>query len=216
MLLFPGRVSRRSHSPICRSQKAAERDQVRVFGSIPCSVLDSPSQQLRQLTSVGASTLIAVIRFPVHELSMNFAPQRVDHGYLKVLIVAKALVAEVSGNFSTILDGFRLRFELDPDSISMGDAILHIEEELLHCDYLCTQMQRVNICSERTARRQQSDRDHCRMIGLPMHDRTPAARGVRRMAAPDAPALRRFFTASRGRDGDRMMLHQPSPDSVVI
>jgi hypothetical protein len=44
--------------------------------------------------------LIPVIFFPVNELSMNFAPERVDHGYLKVLIVAEALVAEVPGNFS--------------------------------------------------------------------------------------------------------------------
>jgi hypothetical protein len=94
--------------------------------------------------------LIAVIHFPVNELSMNFAPQRVDHGYLEVLIVAEALVAEVPGNFSAILDCFRLCFELDPDFIPMRDAILHIEEKLLHCDYLCTPIRRVSIRSKRT------------------------------------------------------------------
>jgi hypothetical protein len=105
-----------------------------------------------------------VIYFPVHELSMNFAPQRVDHGYFKVLIVAEALVAEVSGNFSAILDCFCLCFELDPDSISMGDAILHIEEELLHGDYLCTPIRRVSICSGERRAAQRSDRNHCRIL----------------------------------------------------
>src|ERR1700688_2289378 len=101
---------------------------------------------------------------------MNFAPQRVDHGYLEVLIVAEALVAEVPGNFSAILDCFRLCFELDPDSISMGDAILHIEEELLHCYYLCTPIRRVSIRSERTARRPAIRSEPLPDFSLPMQD----------------------------------------------
>jgi hypothetical protein len=55
---------------------------------------------------------------------MNFPPQHVDNGYLKVLIVAEALVAEMSSNFFAILDCFCLCFELDPNYISMLDAIL--------------------------------------------------------------------------------------------
>ena len=38
-----GRVSRCRGSPICRRQKAAERDSVQVSGSIPTSMLDSQS-----------------------------------------------------------------------------------------------------------------------------------------------------------------------------
>jgi hypothetical protein len=68
-------------------------------------------------TNLGASTLIAVILFPVNELSMNFAPQRVDHGYLEVLIVAEALITEVPGNFSAILDCFCLCLELQTISL---------------------------------------------------------------------------------------------------
>jgi len=83
-------------------------------------------------TNVGAAVLIAAIFYPVNELSMNFAPQRVDHGYLEILIVAEALVAEVSGNFSAMLDCFCLCCELHPNQISMRDAIFHIEEKLLH------------------------------------------------------------------------------------
>src|ERR1700722_18901700 len=151
MRLFPGRVSRRSRSPKCRSRKAAERDQVRVFGSIALLLVGLTISITAPADKGWRSTLIAVIFFPVNELSMNFAPQRVDHGYLEVLIVAEALVAEVPGNFSAILDCFCLCFELDPDSVSMGDAILHIEEELLHCDYLCTPIRRVSNCSKPTA-----------------------------------------------------------------
>ena len=82
------------------------------------------------------STLIAVIFFPVNELSMNFAPQRVDHGYFKVLIVAEALAAEVPDNFPAVLNCFGLCIELGPDYIPVRDAIFHIEEKLLHRCYL--------------------------------------------------------------------------------
>jgi hypothetical protein len=68
----------------------------------------------------------------VNELAMNLAAQRVDHGYLKVLIVAEALVAEVLGNFSAMPNRFRICLELDPDCISMRDTVFHIEEKLLH------------------------------------------------------------------------------------
>jgi hypothetical protein len=39
-----GKASRRRRLPICHSQRAAERDSVRVFASFPDSVLDSQSQ----------------------------------------------------------------------------------------------------------------------------------------------------------------------------
>jgi hypothetical protein len=89
--------------------------------------------------------LIAVILLPVNELAMNFPPQRVDDGYLKVLVVAEALVAEVLGNFSAMPNRFCICFELDPNCISMRDAILHIEEKLLHCYTSDTPIRRVRI-----------------------------------------------------------------------
>jgi len=54
------------------------------------------------------------------------------HRYLKVLVVAEALVAEVLGNFSAMPNCFCICLELDPNCISMRDAIFHIEEKLLH------------------------------------------------------------------------------------
>jgi hypothetical protein len=68
----------------------------------------------------------------VNELSMNLTSQGVDDGYLKVLIVAETLVAEVLGNFFAMPNRFCLCLEFDPNCISMRDAIFHIEEKLLH------------------------------------------------------------------------------------
>jgi hypothetical protein len=68
----------------------------------------------------------------VNKLAVNLSPKRVDHGYLKVLIVAEALVSEVLGNFFAMPDRFCIRLEFDPNCVSMRDAIFHIEEKLLH------------------------------------------------------------------------------------
>ena len=129
---------------------------------------------------------------------MNFLPQHVDNGYLKVLIVAEALVAEMSSNFSAILIASACVLNSIP-TISLCWTPSFIEEELLHCYYLCTPIRRVSIGSERTARAvEQSDRNHRRMTSLPMHDRTPAARAVRRMAASASPVLGPFLYGSTG------------------
>jgi hypothetical protein len=63
---------------------------------------------------------------------MNLTSDRVDDGYLKVLIVAQAVVAEVLSELFAVLDGFQITFEVDPDPVSHRDAILHVEKELLH------------------------------------------------------------------------------------
>jgi hypothetical protein len=76
--------------------------------------------------------LIAVILLPVNELAINLSPKRIYHRYLKVLVVAEALVAEVLGNFFAMPNRFCICLELDPNYISMRDAILHVEEKLLH------------------------------------------------------------------------------------
>jgi hypothetical protein len=71
--------------------------------------------------------------FPMNELAMDFPPGRVDNGYLKVLIVPQAVVAEMLCKLSAVRDGFKIAFEVDPDPIPKRDAIFHIEKELLHC-----------------------------------------------------------------------------------
>jgi hypothetical protein len=73
---------------------------------------------------------------PVNELSMNFPTQSVDHGDLKVLVVAEALVAEVLRKHLAVLDRFNVGIELNSNPISQRNAIFHIEEKCLHCHHL--------------------------------------------------------------------------------
>src|ERR1700730_7272733 len=68
----------------------------------------------------------------VNELARYLAHCRVDHGTLKVMVVAEAFVAEVLGNFSAMPNRFCICLELESNCISMRDTIFHIEEKLLH------------------------------------------------------------------------------------
>jgi hypothetical protein len=63
---------------------------------------------------------------------MNFTPQRVDHGYLKVLIVAQAVVAPMPGKLFGMDNSFRIRLEFNADPVPHWNAVFHIEEKLLH------------------------------------------------------------------------------------
>src|ERR1017187_8049025 len=96
------------------------------------------------------AALVAAILLAVDILSMNLAPQLVDHEYLQVLVVAQALIAEVPDNLVAVLDCLFLCFELGPDDIPMRDPIFHIEEEFLHLYYLCTPIRRAGIRSRRS------------------------------------------------------------------
>jgi predicted anti-sigma-YlaC factor YlaD len=78
----------------------------------------------------------AVGRIPVNELAMNFASQRVDDGYLKVLVVAEAVVAKVLRKHPGVRDCFNVAVELNSNPVSHWNAILHIEEKRLHCHHL--------------------------------------------------------------------------------
>ena len=71
--------------------------------------------------------------FPMNELAMDFPSGRVDNGYLKVLIVAQAAVAEMLRKLLAVRDSLKIALEVDPDPISKRDAIFHIKKELLHC-----------------------------------------------------------------------------------
>jgi len=56
--------------------------------------------------------------FPVNELAMEFPSKRVDNGYLKVLIVAQAVVAEMLRKLFAVRDSLKIAIEVDPDPIS--------------------------------------------------------------------------------------------------
>jgi len=71
--------------------------------------------------------------FPVNELAMDFPSSRVDDGYLKVLIVAQALVTEMLRKLLAVCDSLKIAVEVDPDPISKRDAIFYIKKELSHC-----------------------------------------------------------------------------------
>jgi hypothetical protein len=80
--------------------------------------------------------------FPVDELAMNFPSPRIDHGYLEVLVVTQALVTEMLGKRSAVLDCFNVGVELDSNPVSQWNAIFHIEEECLHRRHLVCSVDR--------------------------------------------------------------------------
>ena len=116
--------------PSSAGQRVANLPCIRVNCKTPCWTHNHHETGAPRQAGVPAS--IAVIRLPVDEFSMNLASQRVDHGYLQILVVAEALAAEVPDNFLAVRDRFRLCLELGPDDISVRDAVFHIEEEFLH------------------------------------------------------------------------------------
>jgi hypothetical protein len=79
--------------------------------------------------------MILIRLFPVNELAMDFPSSRVDHGYLKVMIVAQAVVAEMLRKLFAVRDSLKIALE-DPDPISKRDVIFHIKKEFWHCRYL--------------------------------------------------------------------------------
>jgi hypothetical protein len=56
--------------------------------------------------------------FPVNELAMDFPAERVDNGYLKVLIVAQAVVAEMLRKLFAVRDSLKIAIEVDPGPVS--------------------------------------------------------------------------------------------------
>jgi hypothetical protein len=80
-----------------------------------------------------SSTAILIRSCPVNELAMDFPADRVDNGYLEILIVAQAVVAEMLRKFFAVRDSLKIAVEVDPDPVSERDAIFHIKKVLLHC-----------------------------------------------------------------------------------
>jgi hypothetical protein len=68
----------------------------------------------------------------VDEFAVNFAADAINDENLKVLIVAQTFVAKVLCNLFAMLDRFGVSCKFDADAVSVGNAISHVEEELLH------------------------------------------------------------------------------------
>jgi hypothetical protein len=69
---------------------------------------------------------------PMDELAMNLATGRVDHGYLKVLIVGKTTIEKVQCENAAMCNRVGIGLELDSDPISERNAVYHIKEKFLH------------------------------------------------------------------------------------
>jgi hypothetical protein len=68
----------------------------------------------------------------MNELAMNLPAERVDHGYLEILVVGKAFIGKMPCESFAMRDGIGAGFELQSNPIPHGDAVFHIEEEFLH------------------------------------------------------------------------------------
>ena len=74
----------------------------------------------------------ALLRFAVNKLAINLSPDFVDDHYFEVLIVPQAVIAKVLRHRFAVRDRFGIRAELNADAVSIGNAVSHIEKELLH------------------------------------------------------------------------------------
>jgi hypothetical protein len=68
----------------------------------------------------------------MNELAMNLPPERVDDGYLEILVVGKAFIGKMLCESFAMRDGVRIGFELQSNLIPHGDAVFQIEKEFLH------------------------------------------------------------------------------------
>jgi hypothetical protein len=84
--------------------------------------------------SIGADSKHGL--FPVNESAMDLTPKRIYHGDLEILIVAQAFVTEVPCDFFAMCNRIGICVELNPDSVSVRDAVFHIEEIHLHRNFL--------------------------------------------------------------------------------
>ncbi|MDR3483734.1 MAG: hypothetical protein P4M05_02360 [Bradyrhizobium sp.] len=83
--------------------------------------------------NANSRAMILIRLFPVNELAMDFPASRVDDAYLKVMIVAQAVVAKMLRKRLAVYDSLKIAAEVDPDPISKRDAVFHIKKVLLHC-----------------------------------------------------------------------------------
>jgi hypothetical protein len=71
----------------------------------------------------------------VNKFAMNLPSKRVNHGYLKVFIIAEATVAPVLGKLFAVNDRLSVGAELNANLIPHRNAVFHIKEKLLHGDH---------------------------------------------------------------------------------
>jgi hypothetical protein len=67
----------------------------------------------------------------VNELSVDLSPEGIDHGNLKVFIIAQTAIPPMLGKLLGVRDCFRVCIELDADAVPHRNAVFHVEEELL-------------------------------------------------------------------------------------
>jgi hypothetical protein len=68
----------------------------------------------------------------MNEFAVNFASERVDHRYLEILVVGKAIPVKVLCDDLAMRDRFGIGVEIQSNPIPHGDAVFHIEEKFLH------------------------------------------------------------------------------------
>jgi hypothetical protein len=71
----------------------------------------------------------------VNKLAVNLPSKRVNHGYLKVLVVAEATLAPVLDKLFAVKDCLGVGVKLNANLVPHRNAIFHIEEKLLHGDH---------------------------------------------------------------------------------
>jgi hypothetical protein len=68
----------------------------------------------------------------MNEFAVNLASERVDDGYLKILIVGEAFIEKMPCEGFAMRNRVGIGFELQSNPIPHRDAVLHVEEKFLH------------------------------------------------------------------------------------
>jgi hypothetical protein len=69
---------------------------------------------------------------PVNVLTMYFSTGSANHRYLKLFVVAQAVVAKMLRELFAVFDRFQIGIKLNTDAIPHRNAIFHIKEEQRH------------------------------------------------------------------------------------
>jgi len=68
----------------------------------------------------------------MNEFAVNLASQRVDDGYLEILVVGKAFIEKMLRECFAMRNRVGIGFELQSNPIPHGDAVFHVKEKCLH------------------------------------------------------------------------------------
>jgi hypothetical protein len=68
----------------------------------------------------------------MNEFAVDLASERVDDRYLKILIVSKAFIEKMSGEYSAMRNRVGIGSELQSNLIPHRDAVFHVKEKFLH------------------------------------------------------------------------------------